>query len=158
MTIRKLPLETNEEILTLLTLQTASYRVEAQLIGFEDIPPLKDGIASIRSSTETFIGYFLDDDGVSTLAGVISYSCDGSVVTICRMMVHPDYFRRGIASSLLQFVLAEQEERGASRFVVSTGAANYPAVELYQSFGFAKRRTLTVGPGITLTVFERPAG
>ena len=54
-------LQTNEEILVLLSLQIASYRVEAELIGFDDIPPLKDGIQSIREAEETFYGFFVDE-------------------------------------------------------------------------------------------------
>ena len=50
LSIQQLQLQTNEEILALLSLQIASYRVEAELIGFDDIPPLKDGIQSIREA------------------------------------------------------------------------------------------------------------
>ncbi|UKS27235.1 GNAT family N-acetyltransferase [Paenibacillus sp. HWE-109] len=157
MTIQPLALQTNEEILRLLSLQMASYRVEAELIGFEDIPPLKDGIDSIRKAGETFYGYFVQEENETRLAGAISFSSEGSVITICRMMVHPNYFRRGIARSLLQHILKLQEEEGAVLFVVSTGTANLPAVQLYQSFGFEMKRVFTVAPGVCLTTFERPA-
>ncbi|MEW9701340.1 GNAT family N-acetyltransferase [Paenibacillus sp. SI8] len=142
----------------MLSLQIASYRVEAERIGFDDIPPLKEGIASIREADEIFYGYYTaDDDGSTMLVGAISYSCEGSVVTICRMMVHPDYFRRGIARALLKHVLTVQQRSGASRFIVSTGTANLPAVRLYEDFGFVQRRVFTVPPGVSLTTFERPA-
>ena len=93
----------------------------------------------------------------STLAGAISFEREGCIVTICRMMVHPNFFRRGIASSLLQHILMEQELNGATRFIVSTGTENLPAIRLYESFGFIVRRVFTVPPGISLTTFERPA-
>jgi ribosomal protein S18 acetylase RimI-like enzyme len=155
--VERLSLETNDEILVLLSLQIASYRVEADLVGFDDIPPLKDGIQSIREAKETFYGYYLDEDGSRKLTGAISYSREGSIVTICRMMVHPDYFRRGIARSLLLHLLTTQQDSGASRFIVSTGTANLPAIKLYESFSFIKRSVFTVPPGISLTTFERPA-
>jgi len=158
MTIQRLELETNEEILSLLSLQIASYQVEAEIIGFDDIPPLKDGIASIREAKkeETIFGYFTYDNEVHKLAGAVSFSREGSVVTICRMMVHPDYFRRGIARALIQHIFDHQEQQGASRFIVSTGTQNTPAVQLYESFGFIQRRVFTVPPGVSLTTFERP--
>ncbi|SDP11705.1 Acetyltransferase (GNAT) family protein [Paenibacillus sp. yr247] len=157
MSIQRLRLQTNEEILLLLSLQIASYRVEAELIGFEDIPPLKDGIASIREANETFYGFFVNEENQNRLAGAISYSREGCIVTICRMMVHPNFFRRGIARSLLQHILIEQEQNGALQFIVSTGTANLPAIQLYQSFDFTVRRVFTVPPGVSLTTFERPA-
>ncbi|MFD0693987.1 GNAT family N-acetyltransferase [Paenibacillus sp. GCM10027628] len=156
MTIQPLALQTNEEILILLSLQIASYRVEAEMIGFDDIPPLKDGIASIREADETFYGYYAEEGGRSHLAGAISFSREGTIVTICRMMVHPDYFRRGIARALIQYVLDDQQRSGASRFIVSTGTANLPAIQLYEGFGFVQRRVFTVPPGVSLTTFERP--
>ncbi|WNR45496.1 GNAT family N-acetyltransferase [Paenibacillus roseipurpureus] len=159
LSIQQLQLQTNDEILILLSLQMASYRVEAELIGFDNIPPLKDGILSIRESQETFYGFYVEDmePDKKTLAGAISFEREGTVVTICRMMVHPHFFRRGIARTLLQHILKEQEGLGATRFIVSTGSANTPAVCLYEQFGFQIRRVFTIPPGVSLTTFERPA-
>lgn len=157
MSIQQLLLETNADILVLLSLQLASYRVEANLIGFDDIPPLKDGIQSIREAEETFYGFFIHENDERRLAGAISYSREGTIVTICRMMVHPNFFRRGTARSLLQHILVEQQKNGATRFIVSTGSENLPAIRLYESFGFTVRRVFTVPPGVSLTTFERPA-
>jgi ribosomal protein S18 acetylase RimI-like enzyme len=157
MTIRELILQSNELVLELLSLQVASYRVEAELIGFDDIPLLQDGIHSLREAGEVFLGYYMDAEDRKELAGAISYTCDGSVVTICRMMVHPKYFRKGIAKSLLQYFLQDQQDKKASRFIVSTGTVNVPAVNLYKSFGFIERRVMTIAPHVTLTTFERLA-
>ncbi|NEW09132.1 GNAT family N-acetyltransferase [Paenibacillus sp. SYP-B3998] len=154
--MQPLSLQTNNEILVLLALQLASYRVEADLIGFDDIPPLKDGIESLREAKETFYGYYVEEVS-HKLVGAISFAREGTVITICRMMVHPDYFRRGIARSLLQYLLGVQQDSGASRFIVSTGTANVPAIQLYESLGFVQRRVFTVPPGVCLTTFERPA-
>ncbi|MDD9272269.1 GNAT family N-acetyltransferase [Paenibacillus sp. GCM10023248] len=159
MRIQPLSLQTNEDILHLLALQLASYRVEAELIGFDDIPPLKDGIQSIREADETFYGYYVQEENEAEegkLVGAISFSREGCVVTICRMMVHPNFFRRGIARALLEHILQEQEHAGAQLFIVSTGTANAPAIQLYENFGFAAKRVFTVPPGVSLTTFERP--
>jgi ribosomal protein S18 acetylase RimI-like enzyme len=145
--------------LELLAMQLASYRVEAELIGFEGIPPLKDGIQSLREAKETFIGCFRDDEEVQKqeLVGAISYTRNGNVIDICRMIVHPNHFRKGIAKCLLQHLINEQCRKGVSRFVVSTGTANLPAVSLYKSFGFQERRVMTIASNITLTSFELSA-
>jgi GNAT superfamily N-acetyltransferase len=157
MTIRQLSLQSNEQLLELLSMQVASYRVEAELIGFDDIPLLIEGIQSLRESEETFHGFFIETVEKEELAGAIAYSRDGSVVTICRMMVHPKHFRKGIARSLLQHLLSEQTAQNASRFIVSTGSANEPAANLYKSFNFVERRVMTIAPNVTLTTYERAA-
>lgn len=156
MTIRELTLRNNKQILEILSLQAASYRVEAEIIGFNDIPLLQDGIQSLREAGEIFLGYYMDTENKSELVGVLSYSGEGSVFTICRMMVHPMHFRKGIASRLLRYFLADQKAKNASRFIVSTCSANGPAVNFYKSFGFTERRVRTIAPQVTLITFERP--
>jgi ribosomal protein S18 acetylase RimI-like enzyme len=147
--IRKLAFDTNEKALELLQLQMCAYRVEAELIGFDDIPPLKDTISSIREAKETFYGIYMGDE----LAGAISYETFGGEVTICRVMVHPDHFRKGIASSLLQHVL--KVEQAAERIYVSTGAKNEPAVRLYLTHDFREHARRVIGPDIELITFVK---
>lgn len=147
--IRRLTFETNAKALELLQLQLAAYRVEAELIGFPDIPPLKDSISSIREAKEIFYGTYAGDE----LAGAVSYGKSGGEATICRVMVHPHHFRKGIASSLLQFVL--ELESGADRIYVSTGAKNEPAVRLYRKHGFSEHSRRTIGPDIELITFVK---
>lgn len=65
------------------------------------------------------------------------------------MIVHPDFFRRGIAQELLQFVL--ELEAGAEKFVVATGTKNTPAIKRRFSTPIAQ----TEGEGNTvLLTFE----
>jgi ribosomal protein S18 acetylase RimI-like enzyme len=157
MIIKRLSMKSNEEVLELLAMQLASFRVEAELIGFDGIPPLQDGIQSLREGKETFIGCYQNAKDKQELVGAISYTRSGSVVDICRMIVHPDHFRKGIAKRLLRHLLTEQRRKGITRFVVSTGTANTPAVSLYKSFGFQERRMITIAPNITMTTFELSA-
>src|SRR3954451_20299808 len=97
MEIQRLDLQEQETVLRILEIQRDAYAVEARLIGSSDIPPLKETLEQLQQSREQFYGAFID----GTLAGVIAYQIDGDVLDIYRMMVHPDYFRRGITSALL---------------------------------------------------------
>ncbi|WP_449623072.1 GNAT family N-acetyltransferase [Robertmurraya sp. Marseille-Q9965] len=113
-----------------LSLQRQAYKIEAAYIGTEDIPPLKETMEELLQCGEEFIGYFVED----TLAGVLSYKFTKGVIDIHRVMVHPSFFRRGIAGSLIHYI--EDKTDSAEFVIVSTGAENAPAVKLYQNLGF----------------------
>lgn len=130
-------------------LQQAAYRVEAQIIGWNDLPPLRETVADLMNSGETFACYV----EAGELAGVISFKREDGIVDIHRMMVHPDHFRKGIARKLLQHVEATQKDW--QRIIVSTGALNEPAAQLYVRHGFVLVEEKEVAPGLKLSFFEK---
>ncbi len=134
----------------LLALQRASYQVEADLVAYPDLPPLTDTTDSLQSSGETFWGFYV----VHELAGAISYKIVAATLDIHRMMVHPYYFRRGIASALLGYVHERARVAGVTRLIVSTGSANLPACTLYRRHGFRDTYTEEIVPGLSITHFE----
>jgi ribosomal protein S18 acetylase RimI-like enzyme len=148
--IRELDPSDKGEALQILNLQTASYAVEAQLIGSWDIPPLKDTVHTLRRCGETFCGYFVE----GRLAGMLSYKKEADVLDIHRLAVHPDHFREGIARSLIEHV--ERAAQPASKAIVSTGAKNTPAKSLYLSMGFEETEEVEVVPGLRTVRFEKP--
>jgi ribosomal protein S18 acetylase RimI-like enzyme len=113
-----------------LQIQRAAYAVEAGLVGFDAIPPLRESLDELQSQPLIFLGVSCE----RTLAGVVGYLRHGDTVDIDRLMVDPAFFRRGLASKLLRELLVR--ERTARRFTVSTGLGNQPALELYERFGF----------------------
>ncbi|WP_223587881.1 GNAT family N-acetyltransferase [Neobacillus bataviensis] len=133
----------------LFNLQRASYLVEAELINFFEIPPLKESMEDLKESGETFFGYFEDGE----LTGAISYTIDGKEVTICRMVVHPNHFRKGIAQKLLTHVEKNHSDLGI--FKVSTGKENSPAKNLYLKNGFQLTGDIEVVPGLFISHFEK---
>lgn len=149
MTIRLLDIHNPSQALNVLALQMKAYLLEAEIIGFTDIPPLKDSILTLQFSGETFVGY--EEKG--ELAGVIAYTLSDDTLTVCRMMVHPDHHRKGIGSKLLSYVL--DAHTAVPRMLVTTGTANAPAVRLYAKHGFLPRTKHLIAPGITLTEMVR---
>ena len=130
-------------------LQRAAYAVEAELIGFDGIPPLQESLQELRGCGESFLG--LDDD--TGLAAAVSWTRlhDGTL-DICRLMVHPRAHRRGFATALLDSL---DRLEPAARAVVATGTANRPALALYQRRGFTPTGTRQIGPATTVTLLER---
>jgi GNAT superfamily N-acetyltransferase len=138
-----------DEVTSLLEIQRLAYRVEADLIGFYDIPPLHDTIHTLQESNETFYGYFHEKE----LMGAISYTRQTDEVVICRLIVHPKRFRQGIGRALLEKVLSVEND--ASRYIVSTGQKNLPAVQLYKHYGFIETGATEVSNGVFVSHFER---
>jgi ribosomal protein S18 acetylase RimI-like enzyme len=75
-----------------LAVQRPSYQSESELIEYPNLPPLLETVADLQNSDETFVGYWVDGQ----LAGVLSYEQWDEGIHIDRLVVHPDYFRRGI--------------------------------------------------------------
>lgn len=147
--IEKLDLKDIETVKRIIELQIASYKIEAKMIGFYDIPPLKDTIDSLQECDEIFYGYSID----GFLAGVISYKIIENVVDIHRVAIHPSFFRRGIANKLINFI--EELECSIKKAVVCTGKENLPAVNLYLKNGYKKKKDIEISKGIYLTEFEK---
>lgn len=147
--IKNINFEDDKILLELFSLQKAAYQVEAELIKFYDIPPLKESFEDLKECRETFLGYFEE----TTLAGALSYAVDGDELEICRMIVHPTHFRKGIAQRLLNVL--EDHHEGIHVFKVSTGKDNTPAKRLYLKNNFKLIRNLEVAPGFFISNFEK---
>lgn len=132
----------------IVALQKASYRIEADIIGFDLIPPLLETVEDIYESKEVYIGYYED----SVLAGIISYIVENDVLDIYKVAVHPSFFKRGIATKLLQYV---EQVQGIDRITVSTGLKNTPAVNLYTQMGYKELQRCEVEKGVHIVSFEK---
>jgi GNAT superfamily N-acetyltransferase len=148
-TIRPLDLADDATAAALVTLQRASYALEARLIGAASLPPMHESEEQLRASGETFLGALR----TGRLLGAVSYKREGDTVDIHRLVVVPAALRRGIATELLDAL--EAREAGAARWVVGTGAANAPARALYERRGFAPVEERIVPGGITWVRMER---
>ncbi|MCR1900223.1 GNAT family N-acetyltransferase [Irregularibacter muris] len=149
--IERLDLEDHKTTKKILELQKSAYKVEAELIGFYEIPPLKDTVESLKACGEIFYGYYIQD----ILAGMVSYKIVENVLDIHRVAVDPLYFRRGIANKLIHFI--EDLERNVDRAVVCTGKKNLPAIHLYKENGYQKKREFEIAEGIYMIELEKNA-
>lgn len=132
-----------------LNIQMRSYSVEAKIIGFYDIPPLKDTIETLQESEKTFFCYYLNGE----LCGVVSIKIEKSIIDIHRLMVHPEHFKKGIASKLLDFI--EENKENCDAIIVATGTKNEPAVNFYLKNGFFKTGQKTISEQLSLSFFKK---
>lgn len=149
--IKPIQIKLDHNAKMVLDVQIPSYLVEAELIQSHDLPPLRDTIVSLQQCDETFYGYF--DDNSMQLLGAISYKIEDAVLDIHRLIVHPDSFRRGIANALLTYIQTLAID--CTKIIVSTGAANVPAKELYLKHNFHAIGVIEVLPNLFITSFEK---
>jgi len=121
-------------------LQIVAYSQEARLLGVTLFPPLRRTIEDVQRAS----GRFWGASRASNLVGVVSVCSDNSPTTqrISSLVVHPDFQRCGIGRRLVSTIIAAFEGQA---LVVSTGALNLPALNLYRKFGFEEKRAYRLG-------------
>jgi len=147
--IKKLDHRTIDQSSEIIALQKVSYQMEAVLIQYPNIPPLLETIEDIMRSKETFFGYFMNDQ----LVGLLSIELRTDYIDICRLAIHPDYFQRGIAQALLNYI--ESTYPRPKKIVVQTGKENFPAVKLYEKNGFLQVGEKEVGNQLMIVLLEK---
>lgn len=129
--------------------QLAAYAIESALIAYPQLPPLFETEDDIRSSAETFLACLLDGQVV----GATSYLVTHHTVEICRLVIHPSYFRRGMGSRLLKAV--EEQNRQWQTITVSTAAKNHPAIGLYEKHGYHVVQHVRLADGLQLVRLQK---
>ncbi|MCP4304669.1 MAG: GNAT family N-acetyltransferase [bacterium] len=131
----------------ILALQRAAYRVEADLIGFGGIPPLRESEADLVAVPLLWLG--ISDGG--WIVAALAYMADGDQIDIDRLVVAPEAARQGLGSTLVGAL-----DRKAT-ITVATGKTNQPAHRLYEALGFVSVGETSPVAGLRVTHFERKA-
>jgi ribosomal protein S18 acetylase RimI-like enzyme len=118
-----------------------SYKIEAQLIGVLNFPPLSRSIKDIENSRTKFYGY---SEG-QCLTAVLEIALEDKCLGIDSLTVDPDHFRKGIANKLINYVLSVNDFLEAT---VETAVVNIPAIKLYKKHGFVEFKRWTPSHGI----------
>ncbi|MBO8156835.1 MAG: GNAT family N-acetyltransferase [Bacillaceae bacterium] len=130
-----------------MTIQKLAYQIEARIIEYEELPPLKESLTDLQKVNEQFYGYFFGKE----LAGFISFETEEDKLTICRLAVHPHFFKQGIASSLCRYILHNIPGYRVAK--VSTGTKNDPAINFYLKHGFQKEKEIRINDQLSITSF-----
>ncbi|HEY1178765.1 MAG TPA: GNAT family N-acetyltransferase [Phytomonospora sp.] len=131
-----------------------SYAVEAELIAFDGIPALRESLVDMRAEPLRWLG--IGDPVTGLPVAFIAYQVEADgTVDIDRLCVDPAWFRKGLARTLLGHLL---DAHPAADVIVSTGAANVPAVTLYTRTGFVSTGTSSPVPGLEMAHFRLARG
>ncbi|WP_433006358.1 tRNA (guanosine(37)-N1)-methyltransferase TrmD [Kribbella sp. CA-294648] len=130
--VRLLP-ATEEDAGELLTLQRATFLTEAQAYGDLSIPPLLESLE--ECSARIAEGLVWKAVAGSRIIGSIQLAISGSVGRIGRLMVAPDWQRKGIAAKLLQ-VAEKTAPAEVTSYELFTGAASERNLQIYRNAGY----------------------
>lgn len=133
-----------------------SYKIEAELIGTLNFPPLSRTRNDIQSSQTHFYGLYIDE----LLAGAIELAISNEGLEINSLVVDPDHFRKGIANRLMHFVVndfANFAQITPSIITVETAVVNEPAIQLYKKHGFVEFKRWSPDHGIEKLALVRRA-
>jgi GNAT superfamily N-acetyltransferase len=114
-----------------LAVQHAAYAIEAELIGYPELPPAHETLEALQATAEEV--WLCEEDGA--LLGVVGLEHSDDELLIARLFVAPPAFRRGVGTALVEHAVAQA---GGRRVRVGTGARNAPALALYERLGFRR--------------------
>jgi GNAT superfamily N-acetyltransferase len=124
-----------------LAVQHAAYAIEAELIGYPQLPPAHETREALQAAAEDV---WLCEEG-GELVGVVGLEHSADEVLIARLFVAPPAFRRGVGRALVEHAVAQAHGR---RVRVGTGARNAPALALYEGLGFRRVDDGEPAPGV----------
>lgn len=118
-----------------------AYQIEADIIGVNNFPPLFRTQNDITKAKTVF--YALKKQ--QHIAALAEITLDANRLDIHSFVVDPNYFRQGLATQLLNALLAFPNYTQA---FVETAVKNIPAIKLYEKQGFEIVKQWTPDHGI----------
>ena len=136
----------------ILKLQKLAYLSEAALYNDYSIPPLTQTLTETREDFENYIILKATSDGV-IVGSVRGQLTEDNSCYIGRLMVHPDFQKRGIGSRLLQAI--QDEFKQVKRYILATGQASVDNIRLYNKLGFNQYDTEHMNDKVTIVHLEK---
>jgi GNAT superfamily N-acetyltransferase len=136
----------------ILALQKLAFESEARLYADWSLPPLIQTLDELRAEFAEKSVLKATCDG--RIVGSVRAGLVGGTCHIGRLIVHPDYQRRGIGTRLMQAI--ESRYATASRYELYTGGRSVNNIRLYTMLGYRMVRAQTLSPQVTLVSMEKP--
>jgi ribosomal protein S18 acetylase RimI-like enzyme len=140
-----------EDAQNILSLQYLAYQSEAMLYNDWTIPPLTQTLEDLRAEFKS--SHVLKATSEKTLIGSVRAKADGETCSIGRLIVHPDYQRRGIGSRLMTQI--EELYPSVHRFELFTGSLSDGNIRLYRTLGYCPFRMANLSSSVTLVYMEK---
>jgi ribosomal protein S18 acetylase RimI-like enzyme len=135
----------------ILELQKLAYQSEGIIYNDWSIPPLNQTIEEIKK--EFAKTTFLKACSSDRIIGSVRASAHNGSCKIGRLIVHPDFQGKGIATQLMLAV--ESEFPTVKRFELFTGSRSAGNIRLYERLGFKIFRTKQLSELVELVFMEK---
>lgn len=139
-----------EDLKEILDLQYLAYQSEAALFGNKDIPPLKETLDEvIKEYNEGLVLKMMCEDKI---IGSVRAKEKNGTVYIGKLMVDPDYQKRGFGKRLLIEVEKYYPGKRYELFTSTRSAAN---IRLYNSVGYKEFDQKAVDEELVFVYMEK---
>ena len=135
----------------ILELQKLAYQKEAILYDDWTIPPLTQTLSEIQAECENSV--FLKAQWETRIVGSVRASFDSGTCKIGRLIVHPDYQRKGIGSLLMKKI--EASFPNAKRLELFTGTKSADNIRLYKKLGYKKYHQQDLSQKVRIVFMEK---
>ena len=134
----------------ILSLQKLAYKSEAKLHDDFQIPPLVETLDELKAKFKTH--FFLKATTEGKIIGSVRVLQKDNTCNVGRLMVHPDFQNRGIATKLL---LEIERTFSCDRFELFTGEKSIKNIRLYEKLGYKRFKIETPAANVTLVFLEK---
>lgn len=136
---------------SILALQKVAYQSEAQLYRDWSIPPLTQTLPALVEEFSAAI--VLKAMCGDMIVGSVRATIAAGVCHIGRLIVHPDFQRKGIGTRLLSAI--EAQFPAAAKYELFTGSLSGANIRLYRRHGYAIQREEVLSETVTLVFMEK---
>ena len=139
-----------EDLHEILQLQYLAYQSEADLFGTRDIPPLKQTLDEVVSEFNS--GIILKMVIAGNIIGSVRATEKDGTVYIGKLMIHPDFRRKGYGSLLLREIERHYPDK---RYELFTSTRSKDNIRLYHKNGYKEFKQEMVSDELTFVFLEK---
>lgn len=104
----------------------------------------EENLLKLQNSGKVKFYLAMGDDGKTIMGFAQTIIRNEDTVELDRIVVFPEFTRKGIGTKLLQYALEEIEKRGFKKVIVNAGKNEVHARKFYEKNGFEKIEEYTV--------------
>ena len=139
-----------EDLKEILVLQHYIFEIEARRIGNFELPALTQDMDGIIEEFANGMMLKAVEDG--KIVGSVRGMAKNATLHIAKLMVHPDYRKKGIAGCLLNTL---EEYSSQPRFELFTPNISHHNIKLYESLGYRIFNEMTHHSGVSFVLMEK---
>jgi ribosomal protein S18 acetylase RimI-like enzyme len=132
-----------EDLEAILALQKTAFRDVAIMHNHLDMPPMAQTYEEIKRDYDNGVIFVKVSDRDKIIGSVRGYLDENHICRIGRLVVHPNYQRKGLGKLLMKEI--EEIFKHCNEYRIFTSERSTHVISLYESLGYEKLSRETVG-------------